>query len=139
LGADSVIDYNTQDFSRVGETFDCVLDAVGKTTYFHCRRLLKTDGVFAATDLGPRNLNVPPMIWSGITRSNRVIFPMPKSTKAFVDFLKDRLLAGEFRAVIDREYPLEEIVEAYKYVETGQKTGIVVIRVRSAEVRYTCA
>ncbi len=47
--------------------------------------------------------------------------------------------AGEFRAVIDREYPLEEIAEAYRYVETGQKTGIVVIRVRSAEVRYTCA
>jgi NADPH:quinone reductase-like Zn-dependent oxidoreductase len=135
LGADHVIDYTTQDFSRIGETFDCVLDAVGKTTYFHCRRLLKTDGVFAATDFGYRNLNVPPLIWSAVIRSNRVVFPMPKSTMAFVHFLKGRMVAGEFRAVVDRKYPLEEIVEAYRYVETGQKTGIVVIDVIPDENR----
>jgi NADPH:quinone reductase-like Zn-dependent oxidoreductase len=73
------------------------------------------------------------MIWSAITRSKRVVFPLPKSTKAFVDFLKARMEGGEFRAVIDRRYPLEAIAEAYRYVETGQKTGIVVINVTSAD------
>ena len=129
LGADRVIDYTAEDFTRIGETFDFVFDAVGKTSYFACRRLLKPGGTFAATDLGPGWQNIPLSTWSAITRSNRVIFPFPKSSGAFVGFLRARMEAGEFRAVIDRTLPLEEIVDAYRYVETGQKTGIVVIRV----------
>ena len=103
--------------------------------YFRCRRLLKPEGVFAATDLGPWCQNPLLVIWSSITGSHRVIFPLPQSSKAkaFVDFLKTRMEAGEFRAVIDREYPLEAIADAYRYVETGQKTGIVVINVRPAD------
>lgn len=134
LGADRAVDYTAEDFTQIGETFDCVLDAVGKTTYFRCRRLLKPEGVFAATDLGPWCQNPLLVIWSSITGSHRVIFPLPLSSKAkaFVDFLKTRMEAGEFRPVIDREYPLEAIADAYRYVETGQKTGIVVINVRPA-------
>jgi NADPH:quinone reductase-like Zn-dependent oxidoreductase len=133
LGADRAVDYTTQDFTQIGETFDCVFDAVGKTTYFRCRRLLKPAGVFAATDLGPWCQNPLLTIWSAITRSRRVLFPLPQSgqAKAFVEFLKARMEAGEFRAVIDREYPLEGIADAYRYVETAQKTGIVVINVGS--------
>ena len=132
LGADRVIDYTAQDFAQIGEAFDFVFDAVGKTTYFRCRRLLKPEGVCAATDLGPLCQNPLLAIWSSITGSHRVIFPLPQSStaKAFVEFLKTRIEAGEFRAVIDREYPLEAIADAYRYVETEQKTGIVVIRVR---------
>jgi len=132
LGADRAVDYTAEDFTQIGETFDCVLDAVGKTTFFRCRRLLKPEGVFAATDLGPWCQNPLLVIWSLITGSRRVIFPLPLSSKAraFVDFLKTRMEAGEFRPVIDREYPLEAIADAYRYVETGQKTGIVVINVR---------
>ena len=90
---------------------------------------------FAATDLGPWCQNPLLVIWSSINGSHRVIFPLPQSSKAkaFVDFLKTRMEAGEFRAVIDREYPLEAIADAYRYVETGQKTGIVVINVRPAD------
>jgi NADPH:quinone reductase-like Zn-dependent oxidoreductase len=134
LGADRAVDYTTQDFTQIGETFDCVFDAVGKTTYFRCRRLLKPEGVFAATDLGPWCQNPLLTIWSAITRSRRVLFPLPQSStaKAFVEFLKARMAAGEFCAVIDREYPLEAIADAYRYVETAQKTGIVVINVGSA-------
>jgi NADPH:quinone reductase-like Zn-dependent oxidoreductase len=69
------------------------------------------------------------LIWSGISRSGRVVFPLPKSTKEFVETMRARIESGEFRAVIDRRYPLEQIVEAYRYVETGTKTGIVVIDV----------
>ncbi len=93
--------------------------------------MLKPEGVFAATDLGPWCQNPLLAIGSAITGSHRVVFPLPLSSKAktFVHFLKTRMEAGEFRAVIDREYPLEAIAEAYRYVETGQKTGIVVLTV----------
>jgi len=95
--------------------------------------LLRPGGVFAATDLGPWYQNLMLAKWSSITGSNRVVFPFPKSSKAFVDFLKARMEAGEFRAVIDRKYPPEAITDAYRYVETGQKTGIVVINVTPAD------
>ena len=132
LGADRAIDFTAQDFTRLEETFDYVLDAVGKASYFHCRRLLKANGSFAATDLGPGGQNLLLLMWSGITRNRRVIFPLPKSSRAFVQFMRERMEAGEFRAVIDRRYPLEQIRDAYRYVETGQKTGIVVIDVGPA-------
>jgi NADPH:quinone reductase-like Zn-dependent oxidoreductase len=133
LGADHVIDFTTQDFTRIGESFDVVFDAVGKTTFFRCRRLLRSGGVFGATDLGPWCQNPLLAIWSSITGSGRVVFPLPKGSKAFVGFLRARMEAHEFRAVIDREYPLEAIADAYRYVETGQKTGIVVINVVPVE------
>lgn len=135
LGADRAVDYTAEDFTQINETFDYVFDAVGKTTYFRCRRLLKPEGVFAATDLGPWCQNPLLAIWSSITGSRRVIFPLPLSStaRAFVEFLKARMEAGEFRPVIDREYPLEAIADAYRYVETGQKTGIVVINVGPAD------
>jgi NADPH:quinone reductase-like Zn-dependent oxidoreductase len=134
LGADRAVDYTAEDFTQIGETFDVVFDAVGKTTFFRCRRLLKPNGVFAATDLGPLCQNPLLTLWSAITGSRRVIFPLPQSSKAkaFVEFLKTRIEAGEFRAVIDREYPLAAIADAYRYVETERKTGIVVVNVRLA-------
>jgi NADPH:quinone reductase-like Zn-dependent oxidoreductase len=133
LGADRAVDYTAEDFTQIGETFDFVLDAVGKTTFFRCRRLLKPGGVFAATDLGPWCQNVLLAIWSSITRSNRVVFPLPKIRSEVVDFLKSRMEAHELRAVIDRRYPLEAVADAYRYVETGQKTGIVVINVKPTD------
>jgi NADPH:quinone reductase-like Zn-dependent oxidoreductase len=129
LGADHVIDYSTQDLAAVDETFDFVLDAVGKLSYSRCRRLLRPGGSFAATDLGPRGQNLFLLVWSGIARNRRIIFPLPKSTKEFVQFLKARMEAGEFRAVVDRTYPLEQIRDAYRYVEAGKKTGIVVVEI----------
>ena len=133
LGAHRAVDYTAEDFTQVGQTFDCVLDAVGKTSYFRCRRLLKPDGVFAGSDFGPW-CQVPLLaIWSRITGSHRVIFPVSTPGKALVDFMKARIEAGEFRAVIDRRYPLEAIADAYRYVDTKQKTGIVVINIVPAD------
>ncbi len=129
LGAVRAIDYTAEDFTRIGDTFDFVLDAVGKTSYLRCRGLLKPGGVFSATDLGPGWQNIALSMWSSITGSGRVVFPMPKSSKAVVESIAARMAAGELRAVIDRHYPLGEIVDAYHYVETAQKTGIVVIEV----------
>ena len=127
LGADRVVDYTAEDFTRIGTTFDFVVDAVGKTTYFRCRKLLKRAGVFAATDMGPGGQTLLLALWSWITRRNRIIIPVPGRIAGFVGFLKGRVEAGEFRAVVDRKYPLAAIADAYRYVETRQKTGIVVI------------
>ena len=132
LGAERVVDYTSEDFTRIGETFDCMLDAVGKTTFLRCRRLLKAGAVFAGTDVGPWCQTLLLVIWTLITGSRRVIVAMPRPVKGFADFMKERLAAGDFRAVIDRHYPLEAIADAYRYVETGQKTGIVVINVAPA-------
>ena len=129
LGADEVIDYTAADLTQIGALFDFVLDAVGKTSYFACRPLLKPTGVFAATDLGPWWQNIVLALWSSITRSGRVVFPTPRADRALVEFLRDRIEGNELRAVVDRTYPLEEIADAYRYVETQQKTGIVVIDV----------
>jgi NADPH:quinone reductase-like Zn-dependent oxidoreductase len=133
LGADRAVDYTSEDFTGIGETFDVVVDAVGKTSYFRCRKLLKPEGIFAATDLGSWGQNVLLGMWSLITRSNRVFIAVPGRIKGFVGFLKSRMEAGQFRAVIDRKYPLADIANAYRYVETGQKVGIVVIDVVGGE------
>jgi NADPH:quinone reductase-like Zn-dependent oxidoreductase len=84
-----------------------------------------------ATDVGPWGHYLPLVIWSAIAKTNRVVVPLPPrgQGQAFVEFLKARIEAGQFRAIIDRTYPLDAIAEAYRYVATGQKTGIVVIEV----------
>ena len=135
LGADRIIDYTSEDFTGIGETFDFVADAVGKVSFFSCRKLLKPHGVFAATDLGPWGQNLVLAIWSSITRSNRVVIPVPRRLNGFVGFLKSLMEAGQFRAIIDRKYALAAIADAYRYVETGQKVGIVVLDVAAADQR----
>lgn len=133
LGADRVIDYATPEFRKLGKSFDFVLDAVGKMTILQWRRLVKPDGVFAITDLGPWGQDVPFLLWSAITRSGKVSVPLPRrgSAREFINFLKERMEAGQFRAVVDRKYPLDAIADAYRYVQTGQKAGIVVIDVEA--------
>jgi NADPH:quinone reductase-like Zn-dependent oxidoreductase len=131
LGADVVLDTDSGTYRELGKKFDFVLDSVGKMRASQWRRLLKPDGVFATTDAGPRGQSLALMLWSLLTRSGRVIIPVPArgSGAAFVPFLKDRIEAGEFKAVIDRRYPLDRISEAYRYVASAQKAGIVVIDV----------
>ena len=133
LGADRVLDYTAEDFTDLGERFDFVVDAVGKTSFFRCRRLLKPGGVFAATDLGPWWQNLALMMWSSISGRNRVVIAAPRRIDGFVASLKTLMEAGQFRAIIDRKYPLAAIADAYRYVETGQKVGIVVIDVAAAD------
>lgn len=133
LGADRVIDYATPEFRKLGKSFDFVLDAVGKMSVIKWRRLLKPDGFFAITDLGPWAQDTPFLLWSAITRSGKVSVPLPRrgSAPQFVNFLKERMEAGQFRAVVGRKYSLDAIADAYRYVQTGQKTGIVVIDVQA--------
>ena len=132
LGADRVIDYTAEDFTEDAQTYDAVLDAVGKSSFRRCKRLLTPRGVFVSSDLGflaqnPILALVTPLF------KQRVVFPIPpKYTQARVHGFKQMLEAGEFRPVIDRRYALDQIVEAYRYVESGRKIGNVVITVDPA-------
>ena len=133
LGADEVVDYTQEDFTGNGETYDVVFDAVGKHSFRRCRRSLKRGGVYVETDLGFM-WHAPVLVlltrWVG---DKRVTIPIPKYTQEEVVFLKGLIEAGEYRAVIDRVYPLEDVVEATRYVETGQKIGNVVLTVGPAQ------
>lgn len=133
LGADEVIDYEREDFTKNGKTYDAVFDAVGKHSFRRCRGSLKSGGIFIETDLGFM-WHVPPLAlltrWIG---DKKVTLPVPKYSRDDVLFLKGLIEAGEYRAVIDRTYPLDDVVEATRYVETGQKTGNVVLTLNGGE------
>ncbi|MGZ3486918.1 MAG: NAD(P)-dependent alcohol dehydrogenase [Isosphaeraceae bacterium] len=127
LGADKVIDYTREDFTKNGDTYDVIFDAVGKHSFSRCRDSLKRGGSYLATD-GLRNLILA--TWTPRFGDKKVIFQIPpRLTKKDVLFLKGLIEAGRYRAVIDRIYPLEAVVEAARYVETEQKPGNVVLTV----------
>jgi NADPH:quinone reductase-like Zn-dependent oxidoreductase len=129
LGADRVIDYTREDFTKSGETYDFIFDAVGKLSFKRCRGSLKPGGIYGSTDLGPYWQNPFLALWTSRIGDKKVLFPIPRYTKKDILFLKELIGAGKYRAVIDRRYPLEDVVEANRYVETGQKTGNVVLTV----------
>lgn len=129
LGADRVVDYLREDFTKTGETYHFVFDAVGKSSFGVCKSLLQQGGVYISTELGKRGDNVFRALLGPLQGDRRVLFPLPKTQRADFVFLKELAEAGHFKPVIDRSYPLERIVEAYRYVETGQKIGNVVITV----------
>jgi NADPH:quinone reductase-like Zn-dependent oxidoreductase len=133
LGADEVIDYTVEDFATNGQTYDVVFDAVGKKSFGECKRSLEDGGSYVSTDLGPYSQNVPLMLWTKFVGSKKAMMPIPRYTKDKVVRIKDLIDAGDYRAVIDRSYPLEEAGDATRYVETEQKTGNVVLVVRSKE------
>ena len=131
LGADRVIDYTAEDFTRDTQTYDLVLDAVGKSSFARCRRLLRPRGIYVSSDLGPLSQNPVMALVTPLFGGRKVLFPIPvqRDPAAAMRYLKDLLASGAFRPLVDRRYPLDQIVEAYRYVETGQKVGSVVITV----------
>ncbi len=127
LGADEVVDYTREDFTANGKTYDVVFDAVGKHSFRRSRHSLKPGGKYIDTDLGFM-WHVP--LLALLTRrigDKKVTLGVAKYRKQDVLFLKELVEAGQFRAVVDRTYRLEDVVEATRYVETGQKTGNVVL------------
>jgi NADPH:quinone reductase-like Zn-dependent oxidoreductase len=130
LGADEVIDYLQDDFTKNGETYDVVFDAVGKHSFRRCKNSIKPGGFYLPTD-GFRNL----FLWLLHKRfgDKKVVFEIPRFRKEDVLFLKGLLETGEYRPVVDRIYPLEDVVEATRYVETQQKVGNVVLAVDGRE------
>ncbi len=129
LGADETIDYTKEDFTTMGGQYDVVFDAVGKSSFFKCRKVLKPGGIYFSTELGYLSQNIFLALITPMLGGRKVLFPIPKDTKEDMILLRTLIEAGKYRAVIDRTYPLDEIVEATRYVETGEKTGNVVITV----------
>jgi NADPH:quinone reductase-like Zn-dependent oxidoreductase len=133
LGADKIIDYTKEDFTKDDQKYNFVFDAVGKSSFFKCKQLLQPGGVYISSDLGYMSQNVflpliTPII-KPLIRNKKTVFPIPTDIRKSILLIKKLIEKGKFKAVIDRKYPLEQIVEAYRYVETGQKTGNVVITV----------
>ena len=130
LGADRVIDYTREDFTKNGQTYDVIFDAVGKQSFARCRGSLSRGGSYLATD-GLRNLFLAQ--WTSRIGDRKVLFSIPpRYTKQDVLFLKELIETGKYRAVIDRCFPFEGVVEATRYVETERKTGNVVLTLGSA-------
>lgn len=129
LGADVVIDYQTQDFTTTTTKFDFIFDAVGKSSFKQCKPLLTKKGIYISTELGKNGANIWYALLTPILGGKKVLFPIPIMNKEIVIFLKQLVETGSFKPVIDRSFSLNEIVEAYKYVETEQKTGNVIIKI----------
>ena len=129
LGADTVIDYQTQDFTKTEIKFEFIFDAVGKSSFAQCKPLLTKKGVYISTELGQNGENLLLALTTPLWGGKRLLFPIPSISKQDVIFLKELAEKGIFKPVIDRQYNFDQIVAAYKYVESGQKTGNVVIKV----------
>ena len=132
LGADRVIDYKREDFTRSEERYDIVFDTVGKSSFSRAKRVLKPGGIYLTTVLSPTILRQ--MLWTSRfgRKKAKIIFAGLRPTEeknGYLALLLDLVEKGEFKPVIDRSYPLEQIAEAHRYVETGRKKGVVVITV----------
>lgn len=132
LGADKVIDYKKEDYTRDGEIYDVIFDSVGKSSFSHARRALKPGGIYLTTVISPAIL--PQMLWTSRFGNKKamIVFAGLRSTSeknGYLTLLRELVAAGEYKPVIDRCYPLEQIAEAHRYVDTGHKKGNVVITV----------
>ncbi len=129
LGADRVINRDEVDFTKEGHRYDVIFDAVGKSSFGRCRRALRPRGLYLTTDLGPWAQNVVLPVVTRLVGGRRVMLPTPIEDQEIVEYLRERIASGRFRPLVDRRYPFEQIVDAYRYVETGQKLGNVVITI----------
>jgi len=129
LGADKVIDYTKEDLAKSGESYDIIFDTVGKISFSHCKGALKQKGIYLATVPGP--VILLQMLWTSMVGTKKAIFAATsfKYSNKDLTFFKELVEEGKFRPVIDRTYPLEQIVEAHRYVEKGHKKGNVVVTV----------
>lgn len=126
LGADKVIDYTQEDFTRNGETYDIILDTVvGKTSFSRCKGSLTPKGLYLAVAGGLQE--AVQMLWTSMRGGKKVLFGSTSESKEDLFSLKELIEAGKIRAVIDRRYPLEQTAEAHRYVDKGHKKGNVVI------------
>ena len=127
LGADKVIDYTQEDFTKYGELFDIVFDTVGKSSYSDCMRVLKPTGRLVLSAAGLKEMFKG--LWANMTSSKKVISGVMSETADDLLFFNNLLSQGKFKAVIDTCYPLEDIAKAHRYVEKGHKKGNVIISI----------
>ncbi|MDY6843552.1 MAG: NAD(P)-dependent alcohol dehydrogenase [Thermodesulfobacteriota bacterium] len=129
LGANRVFDYINEDFTQDDQKYNFVFDTVGKSSFAKCKPLLHSGGVYISSELGYMGQNLFLALITPIIGNKKVIFPFPTDIKGSIHFVKNLIEEEQFKPLIDRNYPLEKIDEAYRYVATGQKIGNVVITV----------
>ena len=127
LGADEVIDYTKEDFTQNGETYDLILDVLGKSSFSRCKDSLKPNGTYVLTSFKMRD--VVDMLWTSVAGSKKVKCAILVAKPEDLISIKELVEAGKIKSVIDRRYPLEQTAEAHRYVESGEKKGNVVITV----------
>lgn len=127
LGAEKSIDYTKEDFTKLDDKFDMVFDAVGKSTFGKCKHLLKQKGIYVSSELGPYIQNIFYALITPWFGGRKVIFPIPSDIKRSLAYMKGLFMERKFDALKDKEYPLEEISNAFAYVLSGQKVGNVFI------------
>jgi len=128
IGADRVIDFTKEDFTRRSEAYDVIFDVVGGSSFSRCIQSLNKNGRYVLAN--PRMLLMVRGLWTSLTSSKKVITGLANYKAEDLLFLKELIEAGKLKAVIDKSYPLEATAEAHRYVETGQKKGNVVITVK---------
>lgn len=133
MGVRKVIAYDKEEFTKLPDQFDMVLDAVGKSTFSKCKPILRKNGIYLSSELGDgiENLYLP--LITAIGGGKRVIFPLPTDIKASLSYIQELLIAGSFRPLLDRSYPLERAKEAYTYVAAGRKIGNVILDVENGK------
>lgn len=127
LGANKVFDYQKEDFTQDTERYDVVLDAVGKSTFSKCKQLLLSKGIYVSSELGPNAQNLYLPLITKLKGGKRVVFPLPIGCRRSILFMTNLLAQQKFKPVIDTIYTPEKIIEAYKYVLSGEKTGNVIL------------
>jgi len=128
LGVDKVIDYTKEDFTKAGQTYDVIFDTVGKSSFSRSKSSLKKRGVYLT--INPTLAHILQMLWTSMIGSKKVILGIPKNSTEDRIFLKELIEAGKIKTVIDRCYPLEQMVKAHRYVDKGHKKGNVIITVQ---------
>ena len=136
IGADQVIDYTQEDFTKSGETCDVIFDVVGKSSFSRSVRSLNQNGRYLLAN--PRLLQMVRGLWTSMTSSKKVIFEFASDKSEDLIFLKELIEAGKIKSVIDRRYPLEQTAEAHRYVEKGHKKGNVVLKQSGGLLEVTC-
>lgn len=127
LGADRVVDYTNEDFAKTGDTYDIIFDTVGKSSFTHCKKALKSDGKYVVTVMTLMNI-----LLSFLTKfrnKKKVIFAMSLNKTEALNFIRTLIEEGKLKTIIDKQYPLEKLGEAHDYVEKGHKKGNVVITI----------
>ncbi len=127
LGADKLIDYSIEDFTKSDQRYDYIFDAVGKSTFGQCKPILCDHGIYMSSELGPWVQNLFYTLFTPLLGKKKVKFPLPLDKKKSLLFIRQMMTEGKLEPVIDSKYKLNQIVEAFNYVESGQKKGNVIL------------
>ena len=125
IGADQVVDFTKEDFTKTGDTYDVIFDIAGKSPFSRCVKSLREDGYYLLGN--PRFLSMLQGLWISATSPKKVIFEFAEPKTENLDFLRRLIEAGKIVPVVDKTYPVEQIAEAHAYVETRRKKGSVAI------------